>query len=103
MFARDIQLVLGTGSGQELVDRIQADLLPIYRAAPGFLTYHVIAAGGEANDTFTTLRVFDSQAALEDANAAAEDASEQIRVDFGLTFTLQGEGDVVLFAQASDL
>ena len=39
--------------------------------------------------------------ALEEANTAAADASEQIQVDFDLSFTHQGEGDVVLFAQPS--
>lgn len=100
MYSRVIQLVVGTGSGQDLVNRIQSDLLPIYTPAPGFLAYYVVADGGAANDTFVTVRVFQDLATLEDANTAAADASEQLRVDFDLSFTIQGEGDVVLFAQS---
>ena len=102
MYSRVIQLVVGTGSGQEVVNRIDSDLLPIYADASGFLAYYVIAAGGDADDTFVTIRVFEDEVALEDADVAAADATEQIGVDFDLSFTHQGEGEVALFGQPSE-
>ena len=99
MYVRVIQFVIGAGTLQEVVDRIQGDLLPIYRESQGFLAYYVAAA---ADDTLVTIRVFDDKESLEDANAAASDESEQIRKDFSLTFSENGEGDVLLFAQPSE-
>lgn len=96
MYARAIQLVIGVGTGQEVADRIESDLLPVYRAAQGFFAYYVIEA---AANTFVTVRVFDDEATLEAATQAASDASEQIRVDFDVSFSEAGEGDIMLFAQ----
>jgi len=96
MYVRAVQLVIGAGSGQDLKDRIESDLLPVYRGAAGFRAYYVVRA---AADTFVTIRAFENEQALEAANDAASDASEQISVDFDISFADAGEGDVVLFAQ----
>ena len=97
MYARVIQLTTNTGSGQDVVDRIQSDLLPIYRGADGFIAYYIVGAGA---DTFVTIRVFNDEQTLEAANQTASAESDQILADFDITPSDSGQGDVVLFAQS---
>ena len=92
MYLRIIRVVVGSGDTSDAVLRIANDLIPIYRQARGFIAYYVI---GAADDTLLTIRHFDDLQTLEEANATAGDASEQIRVDFNLSFADLGEGYLV--------
>lgn len=54
-----------TGSVEEIVRRVEAQVLPMLKAQPGFRGYH---AGRSESGVFS-ITLFDSQAAMEAANA----------------------------------
>jgi len=92
--ARIRQMTFGTGSAQEVRDRLEADVLPIYLDSPGYVSYSIVWADVS---TLITIRVFDDLDTLEAANAAASAASAQIVADFAVAPSEPSEGEVILF------
>jgi hypothetical protein len=98
MHLRISDLTIGQGTADGALGRIQSDLIPIYKAADGFVAYYAFK---QAADSATTVRVFEDQATLDAATQAASAATDQIVNDFQITNTPHGGADAdVAFAFA---
>ena len=81
-----------SGDAQELGQRAEAGLLPIFQAQPGFKAYSVIETDGE----IVSFSAWDTAEQAEAANAAAADwVAENMTDDIDLKETRFGE---VLFS-----
>lgn len=96
MYARIRRLTSGIASGVEIAERLQTDLLPVYEAAEGFVSYTVI--GTFANGVHT-LRVFQDQASMEAVQEASQAASEQMTADLEIDADDEDIAGEVLFEQ----
>jgi heme-degrading monooxygenase HmoA len=77
-----------SGDAQELAQRAEEGLLPIFEAQPGFKAYSVILSDGE----IMSFSAWDSAEQAEAANAAAADwVAENMTDDIDLKETRIGE------------
>ena len=77
-----------SGDAQELAQRAEEGLLPIFEAQPGFRAYSVIESGGE----IMSFSAWDSAEQAEAANAAAADwVAANMTDDIDLKETRIGE------------
>lgn len=94
MYARIRRLTSGTASAQDITDRLVSDVLPIYEASVGYVSYSVI---GVYTNGVITFRVFDDLETLETATAAAGGVQQQIGIDLGIDADDENlEGDVLV-------
>lgn len=69
MYATFRKIRLKPGSAAEVGALIEAEYLPLIDDVPGFVSYTLLDLGG---DEITSIGVFESQAAAEEANARAQ-------------------------------
>ncbi len=94
MYARIRQLSSATRSAQDITDRLVSDILPIYEAADGFISYTIV---GTYTNGVLALRVFDDVTTLEAANEAAASAAQQMGLDLDIAADDDNlEGDVLV-------
>ena len=58
----------GITSVDEIIRRIEAGWLPLIKAAPGFVAYHVVDVG---NGATASISIFDNQASAEESSQRA--------------------------------
>ncbi len=80
----DLQVGQEDEDADTLLSRILSDLVPIYKAAKGFVAYYAIK---KDNDTATTIRIFEDQASFLAAVQDAAGATNQIVTDLQVTNT----------------
>ena len=77
-----------SGDTQELAQKAEEGLLPIFQSQPGFKAYSVIASG----DEIVSFSAWESAEQAEAANAAAAEwVAENLTDDFELSETKVGE------------
>src|SRR5690349_17467731 len=90
MFVRIADVTLGQGDADSFFARLQTDVIPIYRAADGFIAYYGVA---QVSNAATVVRVFEDEASLDAAVQSADPATSQIEADFLITSSPHVEGD----------
>lgn len=91
MHIRIAKLTIGSGTANDLITRIQSDLVPPTSGAPGFIAYYNVE---EDASTVFSIRVFADSATLDNENTNTAAAQSAIATDFGLTVDPVLEGDV---------
>lgn len=91
MYLRISDLAIGQGDADGLLGRIESDLVPVYRAADGFIAYYAIK---QDTTNATTIRVFEDEASLDAAVQTATAATDQIATDFQITNSPHGDAEV---------
>lgn len=82
MHQRTIKITVTNGLMPDLLLRLDLEVAPIVRAAPGFLAYYAVGAD---ETTLITTRVFKDRASLQAETQAALTITEPIADDFGFT------------------
>jgi hypothetical protein len=93
MFVHVIDLAVGQGDADTLLNRIQSDLIPIYQVAQGFVAYYAVK---QTDNSVTTIRVFEDLPSIEAAAQAAHTATEQIVSDLQLEPTEHIRGEAAI-------
>jgi hypothetical protein len=95
MNIRAIQLQLGQGLADDLVNDIDNDVLPILAGAEGFVAYYVLKV---ADDSVLTVRVFSDETTMENAHQASVTVLTQLVQTYGITTPTEFHGDLAVAA-----
>ena len=92
MHARVAVYTITAGTVEEIALAAEAGLLPIFRAQPGFVSYRIVAAQGDACVSISRWETH------EQANAAARAAADWVAANLAKRITLDSEylGEVVM-------
>jgi hypothetical protein len=86
MFVSIVELQIRNRVPDTLSNRIENDLIPIYKDANGFIAYLGVK---QSENSLETVRVFEDEASLKVALGAADSATQQIINGFQLEATEQ--------------
>jgi len=81
------------GSMNEVARRIQEGQVPLFRNLPGFVAYFFVNLG---NDEATSISVFETQEAAEEANRLTVDWARQNLADIHPTPPQASAGEVLI-------
>jgi hypothetical protein len=82
MYQRTTKLTVPSGVMSDVLLRLDSDVAPIARAAPGFIGYFAVAPD---ETILITTRVFQDRASLDAETQAARAVSNAIASEFGLS------------------
>jgi hypothetical protein len=91
MHVRIAKLTIGTGTADQLMQRLQSDLVGPTSAAAGFVAYYNVK---QDDSTVFSIRVFTDLNSLLAENQVTDAAQAAIVADFGLTVDAVLDGDV---------
>lgn len=93
MYQRTVRITIGAGIMPDLLLRLDLELVPPMRAAPGFLGYFAVAADDETS--VVTTRVFTDLESLAAETESAAHIAHAISEEFAFTsFDTIVDGDV---------
>lgn len=78
-------------SDEELVHRIDTELVPMFNRIPGFIAYYVVDTGER---TLTTVSVFETRAGVEESTRTVRDWIERNREAVGSIALDVAQGEV---------
>jgi hypothetical protein len=91
VYQRTERLTVATGDSSGLIQRIQADLVPLVEAASGFIAYTIVKI--DAENALST-RLFRDFSSMDSESQSTSQTAGSIANDFTLSFEVIVDADV---------